>query len=102
MMRMMEIGHPIPEVDDLEQNEVLNLRKENKYLAIMSIRKSLVFVESNDPNFDKIWIYTGSLLFQKNSEKYREANCFKPADRHLENIYFKTSNYYYPNSWSYP
>lgn len=91
-MKFHETGNRIPEMDDLEMNEVNLLNYDNgTFLAAMTIRDSLVYVTSNNEVFDNLWIPTSSLLFANNLKQYRSEDLIKLADRKNENLYFTTS-----------
>jgi len=56
----------------------------------MSVRDSLYFVSSNCAAFNRVWLFSGSLLFESVRKKYREEHLIKPVDRAAEKVFFET------------
>ena len=90
-MKYHETGQPIPEMTDMEVNEVDGLYGTGSYLAAISIRNSLIYVISDNKKFNKTWIYSGSMLFAQNAQNYENEKIITAADQSHE--YFKTRMY---------
>jgi len=91
VMRYYAKKGEIPEVRDLKKHQVVPLNShQGTYLKVISVRDSLYFVSSNCAAFNRIWLFSGSLLFESVRKMYRKEHLIKPGDRAAEKVFFET------------